>query len=141
MSARGAFASSVKKFDRSIPAAAKAASVGAKTVKGPSAWRAATRLACYRAATRLPWEPVACALAGMSWVSSADTLRGVTEIKRQATIRNTLIRFIVRGVVSEYIYRSFLPMRKEICIRGHLLRFAAIGCILPHGRTEQVPRF
>ena len=52
MSASVAFSSSVSNDARSIPAAAKAASVGANTVKGPSACSAVTRFACARAATR-----------------------------------------------------------------------------------------
>ena len=54
MSTSVAFSSSVSKEARSIPAAAKAASVGAKTVKGPSACSAVTRSAWARAATSDP---------------------------------------------------------------------------------------
>ena len=54
MSTSVAFSSSVSKEARSMPAAAKAASVGAKTVNGPSACSAVTRLAWASAATSDP---------------------------------------------------------------------------------------
>ena len=66
MSARVAFSSSVSKVDRSIPAAAKASSVGANTVNGPSACSAVTRFACVRAATRELWIVVALAVIAIS---------------------------------------------------------------------------
>ena len=141
MSASAAISSSVSKSFRSIPAAVKAASVGAKTVNGPSAWSAVTKSALASAATRLSWSPVSWALAGISLVSSADTLSGVTEINRQATIRNALIRFMGLGVILEYITRGFLPKRRGICIRAHPRQFAAIGCILRRDLTWPVHRF
>ena len=58
MSTRVAFSSSVSKVVRSIPAAAKASSVGAKTVNGPSPCRAVTRSAWTKAATRESCIPV-----------------------------------------------------------------------------------
>ena len=74
MSTSVAFSSSVSKVVRSIPAAAKAASVGAKTVNGPSASSADTRPAWVSAATRESCWPVFCAFVGMSSVSSAATI-------------------------------------------------------------------
>ena len=53
MSLRVEFSSSVSNVDRSIPAAANASSVGAKTVYGPSCCRAPTSPACIRASTRM----------------------------------------------------------------------------------------
>ena len=52
MSAKVAISSAVSKESRSIPAAVKAASVGANTVNGPSACRADTRSAAVNAATK-----------------------------------------------------------------------------------------
>ena len=66
MSVRVAFSSSVSNEERSIPAAANASSVGAKTVNGPSACRAETSPACESAATRESCTPVFCAFVGMS---------------------------------------------------------------------------
>ena len=66
MSASVAFSSSVSNDARSIPAAANASSVGANTVKGPSACSAATRFAWVSAATRDAWIVVAAAVIGMS---------------------------------------------------------------------------
>ena len=62
-----------------MPAAAKAASVGAKTVKGPSACSAVTRSAWARAATSESCSPVFCAFVGISSDSSAATI-GVRDI-------------------------------------------------------------
>ena len=66
MSARVAFSSSVSNVDKSIPAAANASSVGAKTVNGPSACNAETSSAWDRAATRESCTPVFWAFVGMS---------------------------------------------------------------------------
>ena len=66
MSLRVAFSSSVSNVERSIPAAANASSVGAKTVKGPSACKAETSPACESAATRASCAPVFCAFVGIS---------------------------------------------------------------------------
>ena len=60
---------SVSSAARSIPAAAKAASVGAKTVNGPAPCRVATRSAWARAATRelcivVAWAVIAMLTAG-----------------------------------------------------------------------------
>ena len=66
MSTKVAFSSSVSNVDRSIPAAANASSVGAKTVNGPCAWRSSTSPACARAATRESWTPVFWAFVGIS---------------------------------------------------------------------------
>ena len=74
MSTSVAFSSSVSKEARSIPAAAKAASVGAKTVNGPSACSADTKFACVSAATSASCSPVLCAVVGMSLDSSAATI-------------------------------------------------------------------
>ena len=56
-----AFSSSVSKEARSIPAAAKAASVGAKTVKGHLC-SADTKFACVSAATSASCSPVSVRL-------------------------------------------------------------------------------
>ena len=74
MSTSVAFSSSVSKEARSMPAAAKAASVGAKTVNGPSACSAVTRLAWASAATSESCCPVFCAFVGISSDSSAATI-------------------------------------------------------------------
>ena len=66
MSLRVAFSSSVSNADKSIPAAAKASSVGAKTVNGPSACSADTSPAWDNAATRESCAPVFWAFVGMS---------------------------------------------------------------------------
>ena len=66
MSASVAISSSVTNALKSIPAAAKAASVGANTVNGPSACRAVTRFAALNAATNDVCIPVAIADVGMS---------------------------------------------------------------------------
>ena len=66
MSLRVAFSSSVSNVERSIPAAANASSVGAKTVNGPSACNADTSPACDKAATRESCTPVFWAFVGMS---------------------------------------------------------------------------
>ena len=66
MSLRVAFSSSVSNADKSIPAAAKASSVGAKTVNGPSPCRVVTRSAWASAATRELWIVVALAVIAMS---------------------------------------------------------------------------
>ena len=66
MSVRVALPSSLSSAARSIPAAANASSVGAKTVNGPSACKAETSPACESAATRESWAPVFCAFVGMS---------------------------------------------------------------------------
>ena len=70
MSTNVAFSSSVSKDARSIPAAANAASVGANTVKGPSACNADTKSAAVKAATKEVWIPVDVAVAGISTKSA-----------------------------------------------------------------------
>ena len=78
-----AFSSGVSKVLKSMPASAKAVSVGAKTVKGPVPWSVVTKSACVKAATSESWMPVAAALAGMSCVESALAGRGTIDaIKR-----------------------------------------------------------
>ena len=69
----------MSKEARSIPAAANAASVGAKTVNGPSPFSAVTRSAWFSAATRESCCPVFCAFVGMSSDSSAATI-GLSDI-------------------------------------------------------------
>ena len=85
MSVSVAFNSGVLKFARSIPASAKAWSVGANTVNGPLPDNAPTKSACASAATNESWIPVAAALVGISSFSSADTERGSAESIIKAT--------------------------------------------------------
>ncbi len=66
MSLKVALPSVVVKSARSMPASAKAWSVGAKTVKGPGPWRVAKSSAWITAATKLSWMPVDWAVEGMS---------------------------------------------------------------------------
>ena len=66
MLAKAVLPSSVSRASRSIPAAAKASSVGAKTVNGPSPCRVVTRSAWASAATRELWIVVALAVIAMS---------------------------------------------------------------------------
>ena len=75
-----AFSSSVSKDARSIPAAVKAASVGANTVKGPSPDNVETRPAWANAATKESCTPVPTALVGISSVSSATTIGDITRL-------------------------------------------------------------
>ena len=51
---------------RSMPASAKAWSVGAKSVNGPSPWRVSSNSAWMTAATSELWIPVHCAVRGRS---------------------------------------------------------------------------
>ena len=52
MAVRVAFSSGVSKVLKSMPASAKAVSVGAKTVNGPAPCKVVTKSACVKAATR-----------------------------------------------------------------------------------------
>ena len=61
-----ALPSSLLRAARSIPASAKASSVGAKTVYGPSPCRVVTSSACANAATSESCMVVACAVIAMS---------------------------------------------------------------------------
>jgi hypothetical protein len=65
MSARAANSSSVSKVSRSIPAAANASSLGAKTVYSVSPLSVVTRSATPRAATKAVWIVVAYAVIAM----------------------------------------------------------------------------
>ena len=69
MSVRVALPSSLSRAARSIPAAANASSVGAKTVNGPSPWRVASSSAWITAATSESCTPVPEATVGMSATS------------------------------------------------------------------------
>ena len=89
-----AFSSSVSKVDRSIPAFAKASSVGANTVKGPSPDSVVTRSACVKAATRESCMPVAEAFVGMSSVSDAETLTGIADRSKMAISKLTILEFM-----------------------------------------------
>ena len=66
MSTKVAFSASVSNVDKSIPAAVKAASVGANTVNGPVPCSVVTRFAWARAATSDVWIPVPVAVVGIS---------------------------------------------------------------------------
>ena len=102
MSTSVAFSSSVSKVLKSIPAAVKASSVGANTVKGPSPCNVLTKSACTKAATNESWTPVFCALVGMSSFSSATTA-GVT--RRLAVTSKAItetLRFIATPHDLEY---------------------------------------
>ena len=106
MSTSVAFSSSVSKEARSIPAAANAASVGAKTVNGPSACKAVTRFACASAATRESCSPVFCAFVGMSSDSSAATI-GLRDIAPMVNV--TYIPMMI-GIIA----LVFMPFRLSI---------------------------
>ena len=103
MSARVAFSSSVSNVVRSMPAAAKASSVGANTVKGPSACSAVTRLACARAATSESCTPVLCAFVGISSASSAATI-GASDI---APIVNVTYIPTINGMIILLFFMMF----------------------------------
>ena len=106
MSTSVAFSSSVSKEARSIPAAAKAASVGAKTVKGPSACSAVTRSAWARAATNESCSPVFCAFVGISSDSSAATI-GLRDIAPMVKV--TYIPTMIGMIIL-----VFMPLRLTI---------------------------
>ena len=120
MSTRVAFSSSVSKEARSIPASAKAASVGAKTVNGPSACSAVTRSAWESAATRASCSPVFCAFVGMSSVSSAATI-GLRDIAPMVKV--TYIPIMIGMIILVFISQGvFNPLMNECLIPrfGHI---------------------
>ena len=114
MSTRVAFSSSVSKEARSIPAAANAASVGAKTVNGPSPCSAVTRSAWSSAATRESCCPVSCAFVSMSSDSSAATI-GLSDIAPmvKVTYIPTMIGIIILLFISQL---EINPLMKECLI-------------------------
>src|SRR6478752_2261364 len=64
----------------SVPAgsAAKAASVGAKTVNGPLPWSVSTRPAALTAARRVLNDPASVAVSTMSWAMASAEAEGAT---------------------------------------------------------------
>ena len=67
MSDKASLPSGVSRAARSMPASAKAWSVGAKTVNGPSPCRVSSSPACTTAETKDVWLPVHEAVRGMSF--------------------------------------------------------------------------
>ena len=122
MSFSVALAVSLSKSSRLMPAAAKASSVGAKTVNGPSPWRVSVRLTWSRAATSESCTPVAAALSGMSFVSSAAALKATVENARQATKMSVCARFMHQRLVQHYLRWGFFQgvhgPRAGSCLAG-----------------------
>ena len=111
MSVRVAFSSSVSKVLRSIPAAANASSVGAKTVNGPSPCKALTRSACERAATRESCTPVLWAFVGMSSFSSATTTGETNRLAITSMAIVALLLLITPAIDECLIKRCFITLQ------------------------------
>ena len=141
MSTSVAFSSGVSNSAKSIPAAANAASVGAKTVNGPSPCRVSTSPACVSAATNESWTPVAAAFVGISSDSSAATFSGRVVINRLAKMRDAIARFMDVMHHSPYLNNCYPKAVKTVNgIHRHLLLYGAVDCILQRGHYVLVHR-
>ena len=70
-----------------LPKDSNAVSVGAKMVKGPFPSSTDTKSAWIKAATNVSCTPLPAAFVGIFSDLSADTLRGIVEIIKQATTK------------------------------------------------------